>query len=46
MAWAAKEPRNMLKHCAGAAQMAGDRRGLVTVEFKGIAAEGVYINME
>ena len=35
-----------LKHCAGAAKMTGVGRGSVTVGVKGIAAEGVYINME
>ena len=35
-----------LKHCAGAAKIAGVGRGSVTVGFKGIAAEGVYINTE
>ena len=35
-----------LKHCAGAAKIAGVGSESVTVGFKGIAAEGVYINME
>ena len=35
-----------LKHCAGAEKIAGVGRVLVTGRIKGIAAEGVYINME
>ena len=35
-----------LKHCAGAAKIAGVGSESVTVGVKGIAAEGVYINME